>query len=139
MDARLDLEEICALREGDAHMLRNAGGLVTDDVLRSLVISSRLLGTQEFAVIQHTACGLLGLDEDEARRAISRVARADTSGLRLLAFSDLEGSVREQVRRLCASPLLPPDRPVSGWVYDVAAGRLREIAVARTGGAAATP
>ena len=132
LDARLQLETICDLRPGDAHILRNAGAVVTDDVIRSLVISAHLLGSDEFAVIAHTNCGMLGLDEGAARRLIASRSSADATGLRLLGFSESDAHVREQVTRIASSGLLPGDRPVSGWIFDVADGSLREIVVART-------
>ena len=133
MDARIHLEEIGALVAGDAHMLRNAGAVVTDDVIRSLVISSQILGVREFAVIAHTGCGLLALDEPGALGMIRERTHADVSALRLGAFSDLQGHVRRQVAALASSPLLPAGCPVTGWVYDLASGRVDEVAGATTG------
>lgn len=127
LDARMHIEEILAFTAGDAHVLRNAGAVVTDDVIRSLVISSQLLGTREFAIVAHTNCGLLGLDEDAARRAISGRSRADTRRLRLHSFSDLEQHVREQVLRIAECPFLPAGAPVSGWIFDIPTGELREV------------
>jgi carbonic anhydrase len=133
MDARLNLDEICALQTGEAHVLRNAGGVVTDDVIRSLVISSYVLGTNEFAAIAHTGCGLLTLDDREVQQAITRRTGTDASGLRLLAFHDLEAHVRDQVHALAASPFLARGLPISGWIFDLQSARLQEIASARTG------
>jgi carbonic anhydrase len=131
MDARIHVEELLALRRGDAHIIRNAGGLATDDALRSIVVSSQLLGTRELAIVEHTGCGLLGLDEEAARREIARRTGHDAAGLALHAFRDLESNVRAQVDRMIASPFLPEDFQVSGWILDIGSGRLREVAVAK--------
>src|SRR6058998_4438458 len=104
MDARLTVEEATGIGTGDAHIIRNAGGLATDDAIRSLVISTHLLGTNEFAIIEHTGCGMLTFEDEPVRRQIAERTGADTSGLRLLPFRDVDASVREQVRKLAASP-----------------------------------
>ena len=135
LDARMHIEELLALAPGDAHVLRNAGAVVTDDVGRSLVISSQLLGTREFAIVAHTNCGLLGLDEDAARRAIAERAGTDVGGLRLHSFADLERHVREQVVRVAACPFLPARAPVSGWIFDIPTGALREVDAREVGAA----
>jgi carbonic anhydrase len=126
MDARLHLYGVLGLREGDVHVIRNAGGVVTDDVIRSLCISQRLLGTEEIILIHHTDCGMLTFTDDEVKRAIER----DT-GLRpqfaLESFSDLEQDVRQSIRRIKASPFVPRRESVRGFIYDVATGRLREV------------
>jgi carbonic anhydrase len=126
MDARLDVEETLGLRTGDAHIIRNAGGLATDDVIRSLIISQQLLGTDEIVVIGHTRCGLLEADEDALRE---RLALSTGQRLRLEfgSFTDLETSVRASVERLRAHPWLKPV-PVHGLIFDVSTGRLHEIA-----------
>ena len=118
MDARLDPARFLGLEEGDAHVIRNAGGLVTEDALRSLVISHHLLGTQEVFVIAHTDCGMLTFANEELQ------SRLGTS-IEFHPFSDLEQSVRDNVRKVRESPLLPD--AVSGFVYDVGSGRLREV------------
>jgi carbonic anhydrase len=123
MDARLDPAKALFLEEGDAHVIRNAGGLVTDDVLRSLAISHWELGTQEVVVIGHTRCGLLTLDQRELRAKIGDAA----SRMDFLPFGDLDASVRESVRRVRESPLLPDSFGASGMVYDVETGRLRRV------------
>lgn len=133
IDARLHVESICALKEGDAHVLRNAGAVVTDDVIRTLVISSSLLGAREFAVIAHTGCGLLGLDEREARATVARRTGGDPAALRFLSFTDLDDHVRRQVRAITGSALLPRGAPVSGWVFDIATGTLREVVISHVG------
>ncbi|HYZ78349.1 MAG TPA: carbonic anhydrase [Gaiellaceae bacterium] len=128
MDARLDPANFLGLEEGDAHVIRNAGGLVTDDALRSLVISHWLLGTREALVIAHTDCGMLTFTNAELREKLAAEAGADASGVDFYPFGDLDESVRESVRRIAASPLLPDSFGASGYVYDVKSGRLREVA-----------
>jgi carbonic anhydrase len=123
MDARLDPAKALFLEEGDAHVIRNAGGLVTDDVLRSLAISHWELGTEEVFVIGHTRCGMLSLDHQALRAKIG----ADASGIDFLAFRDLDASVRESVRRVRESALLPASFGATGLVYDVETGRLRIV------------
>jgi carbonic anhydrase len=127
MDARLDPQAVLGLAEGDAHVIRNAGGIVTDDAIRSLALSQRLLGTEEIVLIQHTDCGMHGLDEQELERAIE----ADTGfepPWEIGAFADLEDSVRASVERIEASPFIPRRDRVRGLIYDVATRRTREVA-----------
>src|ERR671929_1435568 len=128
MDARLDPARFLGLEEGDAHVIRNAGGLVTDDALRSLVISHWLLGTQEALVIAHTGCGMLTFTNDDLRRKLADEAGADASGVDFQPFSDLEESVRGSIRKIAESPLLPDSFSASGFVYEVTSGRLRQVA-----------
>ena len=135
MDARLTVEEVIGIGTGDAHIIRNAGGLATDDAIRSLVISTHLLGTNEFAIIEHTGCGMLTFEDEPVRRQIAERTGADTGGLRLFAFRDLEANLRGQVRRVVESPLLPQGIPVTGYVYEVETGRLRPVVSANTGAA----
>jgi len=130
MDARLDPAKFLGLAEGDAHVIRNAGGLVTDDALRSLVISHWLLGTQEVAVLAHTDCGMLTFSNDDLRERLREEAGADASDVDFRPFPELEGSVRESVRVIRESPLLPDSFEVSGWVYNVRSGRIDEVAEA---------
>ena len=126
MDARLDTHKLLGLDEGDAHVIRNAGGVVSDDAIRSLVISQRLLGTREVVIIQHTDCGMLTFRDDDVKDAIE----ADT-GLRpsfaLEAFGDLEDNVRQSIRRVKVNPFIPVKDSVRGFVYDCATGRLDEV------------
>lgn len=125
MDARLDVEEALGLRTGDAHIIRNAGGLATDDAIRSLIVSQELLGTDEVLVIGHTECGLEGADEEEMRTQLT-----ERTGRRLEiafgSFPDVESSVRAQVARLRAHPWVRPV-PIHGLIFDVASGRLIEV------------
>jgi carbonic anhydrase len=125
MDARLDVYRLLGLKEGEAHVIRNAGGVVTDDVIRSLTISQRLLGTNEIILIQHTGCGMLTFTDDEFKAAVE----ADT-GIRPQwspeAFPDLHANVRQSRARIEASPYVPR-KNVRGFVYDVQTGELLEI------------
>ena len=126
MDARLDTHKLLGLQEGDAHVIRNAGGVVTDDVIRSLVISQRLLGTREIVLVHHTDCGMMTFRDDDVKDEI----QADT-GLRpsfaLEAFGDLEGDVRQSIARIQASPFIPVKDRIRGFIYDCATGRLNEV------------
>jgi carbonic anhydrase len=127
MDARLDPARALGLEEGDAHVIRNAGGIVSDDALRSLVISQRLLGTEEIVLIHHTDCGMLTFTDGDVKDQIE----ADT-GIRppfaLEAFTDLAADVRQSIARIAASPFIPHKDKVRGFVYDVTTGRLDEVA-----------
>lgn len=127
MDARLDPAKFLGLQEGDAHVIRNAGGRASEDALRSLVISQRLLGTREVVVIHHTDCGMLTFTNDQLQDQIRRELDADASAIDFLPFSDLEESVRRDVATVRNSPLIPRDIPVSGFTYDVRTGRLHEV------------
>jgi carbonic anhydrase len=126
MDARLDVHKILGLQEGDAHIIRDAGGVVTDDVIRSLAISQRLLGTREIILIHHTDCGMLTFTDDELKRQIQQEV-----GVRppfsLEAFPDLEEDVRQSVARIKASPFIPHKQHIRGFVYDVHTGWLQEV------------
>ncbi len=126
MDARLHPETFLGLGVGDAHVIRNAGGRVSGDAIRSLVISQRLLGTNEVVVIHHTDCGMLTFNDDDFRRQI----QADT-GIRppwaAEAFPDLEEDVRQSIARIEASPFIPRKESVRGFVYEVETGRVREV------------
>ena len=129
MDARLDVYAILGLKPGEAHVIRNAGGVVSDDAIRSLVISQRLLGTEEIVLIHHTDCGMQTFRDDEVKDAIE----ADT-GVRppfaLEAFSDLEQDVRQSIARIQASIFVPRKHGVRGFVFDCGTGRLNEVAAA---------
>jgi carbonic anhydrase len=126
MDARLNPYGLLGLSEGDAHVIRNAGGVVTDDVIRSLAISQRLLGTEEIILIHHTDCGMLTFEDDDFRRQIQQ----DT-GIKpewaAEAFNDLEADVRQSIARINASPFIPKKDQVRGFIYDVETGRLTEV------------
>jgi carbonic anhydrase len=126
MDARLNPYGLLGLQEGDAHVIRNAGGVITDDEIRSLSISQRLLGTQEIMLIHHTDCGMLTFGDDDFRRQV----QADT-GIKpewaAESFSDLEEDVRQSIARIKASPFVPNKEHVRGFVYEVETGQLREV------------
>ena len=126
MDARLNPYGLLGLSEGDAHVIRNAGGVVTDDEIRSLAISQRLLGTEEIILIHHTDCGMLTFSDDEFRRQV----QTDT-GIKpewaAEAFDDLEEDVRQSIARIKSSPFIPRKNSVRGFVYDVRTGRLDEV------------
>jgi carbonic anhydrase len=126
MDARLNLYPILGLAEGDAHIIRNAGGVVTDDEIRSLAISQRLLGTEEIILIHHTDCGMLTFTDDEFKRAIQEETGIKP-GWAAEAFADLDEDVRQSVARVKASPFIPKKDSVRGFVYEVETGRLREV------------
>ena len=128
MDARIVPSRQLGLEEGDAHVIRNAGGRARD-ALRSLVISQRLLGTNEIAVIHHTDCGMLTFTNRDLHAKVKQDLNADASDIDFLPFSDVEESVREDVAFLLSSPLIPGDVPVRGFVYDVRTGKLSEVPV----------
>lgn len=126
MDARLDIHKILGLEEGDAHVIRNAGGVATDDAIRSLVISQRLLSTNEIILIHHTDCGMLTFKDDELKAKIeSEVGIRPAFALE--AFGDLESDVRQSIARIEASPFIPNKTSVRGFVYDVRTGKLNEV------------
>ena len=126
MDARLNVYGILGLKEGEAHVIRNAGGVVTDDEVRSLAISQRLLGTTEIILIHHTDCGMLTFTDDGFKRAIQ-----DETGIKpewaAEAFTDLDEDVRQSIARIKASPFIPHKESVRGFVFDVATGTLNEV------------
>jgi carbonic anhydrase len=131
MDARLNPYGLLGLQEGDAHVIRNAGGVVSDDVIRSLAISQRLLGTREVILIHHTDCGMLTFKDDDVKARIE----AET-GIRpafaLEAFADPARDVRQSIARIKASPFVPHKDQIRGFVYDVRSGRLEEVGAAVT-------
>jgi len=129
MDARLDVHKILGLQEGDAHVIRNAGGAATDDAIRSLAISQRLLGTKEIVLIHHTDCGMLTFHDDDIKHKIEQ-----ETGIRpafaFEAFSDLDKDVKQSIARIKASPFIPHKSSIRGFVYDVRSGKLDEVGVA---------
>src|ERR1700754_4685974 len=126
MDARLDVAAILGLEPGDAHVIRNAGGVVTDDEIRSLAISQRLLGTEEIVLIHHTDCGMLTFTDDDFKRSIQ-----EETGIKpewaAESFGDLDEDVRQSIARIKASPFIPKKDAVRGFVYEVETGKLREV------------
>ena len=129
MDARIDPAKALGLEEGDAHVIRNAGGIVTDDALRSLVISRTLLGTQEAFVIGHTDCGMLTFTNDQIRGMLHDELAAEAAHVDFQPFPDVGDRVAASVRRIRESNLVPDDYPITGFVYDVKTGRIDEVAV----------
>ena len=125
MDARLHPEKFLGLEIGDAHVIRNAGGRASDDAIRSLIISSQLLGTKEFAVIHHTDCGMLTFTNDDLRAKLA--GAGDASGIDFLPFSDNEAAVREDVERIRNTPFIPDGIPISGYIYEVETGQLQTV------------
>src|ERR1700712_3223050 len=129
MDARLNPYGLLGLAEGDAHVIRNAGGVVTDDEIRSLAISQRLLGTEEIVLIHHTDCGMLTFTDDAFKKSVQ-----DEVGIKpewaAEAFDDLDEDVRQSIARIKASPFIPRTDRVRGFVFDVATGKLNEVAAA---------
>jgi carbonic anhydrase len=126
MDARLNVYAILGLKDGEAHVIRNAGGVITDDQIRSLAISQRLLGTREIVLIHHTDCGMLTFTDDGFKRSIQ-----DETGIKPAwsaeAFPDLDEDVRQSMARIKASPFVPHKDQISGFVFDVATGKLNEV------------
>ena len=128
MDSRILFEHCLGLKPGDAHMIRNAGGIATEDALRSLIVSHHLLDTQEFIIINHTDCGLLKVKEDELKaRLRDKMGATADSPAHFHAFDDLESNVRQQVETIKSHPWIPKHIPVRGFVYDVKTGRLKEV------------
>jgi carbonic anhydrase len=125
MDARLNVEQVLDLRLGDAHVIRNAGGIATDDAIRSIVISQHLLGTEEVVVIEHTECGMLTFQDADLQRHLVEKTGVDVD-LALHAFPDLEANLRDQVQRIKAHPWIK-DVPVRGLIYDIETRELRSI------------
>ncbi len=129
MDARLDPARALGLEEGDAHVIRNAGGRARD-AIRSLVISQRLLGTEEIIIVHHTDCGMLTFDNETLREIVREQLAADASEVDFLPFSDLEQSVRDDIAVIRDSPFIPNEIPVTGFVYDVKTGKIHDVEVA---------
>jgi carbonic anhydrase len=127
MDARLHPEKFLGLDVGDAHVIRNAGGRVSDDALRSLIISSHLLGTNEYVVIHHTDCGMLTFRNEDLQAQLVEQTGAGRCDIDFLPFSDLEESVRQDVQRIEENEFIPKDIPVRGFIYDVRSGKLTEV------------
>jgi len=128
MDARLTVEQVLCLKTGEAHIIRNAGEIATDDAIRSLIISHHLLGTQEFAVINHTDCGMPTFKDHElASKLLEQTCAAAVTPARFYSFSNLEVNVREQVQKIKSHPWIPRQIPVRGFIYDVKSGRLLEV------------
>ena len=126
MDARVIPTRILGLEEGDAHVIRNAGGVVSDDAIRSIAISQKLMGTNEIVLIRHTDCGMLAFTGEHLRERL-RGSGGEEPPWPVHAFSDLEGDLRESIRQLEDSPFIPKKNSIRGFVYEVESGRLREV------------
>jgi carbonic anhydrase len=129
MDCRVHVSKLLGLDLGSAHIIRNAGGIVTEDVIRSLIVSHHIGGTQEFMIINNTKCGMLTFkDQELAARLQRETGKLPLVPAQFLAFTDLEENVREQIRKVRSHPWIPDSIPVTGFIYDVDTGRLREVA-----------
>ena len=126
MDARLDVHALLGLGLGDVHVIRNAGGIVSEDAIRSLAISQRLLGTREIVLVHHTDCGMLKFRDDELADVIERET-GERPPFALEAFRDLDENLRESIARIAASPFVPHRNLIRGFVFDIDTGRLREV------------
>jgi carbonic anhydrase len=126
MDARLDPAGALGLHEGDAHVIRNAGGVVTDDEIRSLAISQNLLGTEEIILIHHTDCGMLTFTDEQFAEKLQEET-GETPAWSAQAFPDLDGNVRESIDKIKSSPFIPNKDSIRGFVYEVETGKLREV------------
>lgn len=126
MDTRISINDILGLNVGDVHVIRNAGGIATDDAIRSLIISHELLGTEEFIVINHTDCGMMKFKENDLQKRISEKYDIDSSNLKFYTFYDLKENLIEQVNKIKSSPFFP-GIPVDGFIYDVKTGKLEHV------------
>jgi len=129
MDARVQPARFLGLGIGDAHVVRNAGGRATDDALRSIIISTQLLGTRECMVVHHTDCGMRTFTNDDVRRKLQAETGASADAIDFMPFTDIEASAQVDVRTIRANPLLPRDLEVTAWIYDVRSGTLDEVKV----------
>jgi carbonic anhydrase len=130
MDCRLHISELMGLKLGDAHIMRNAGGIVTEDVLRSLIISYQIGGTREFMIINNTKCGMLTFKDEELTTQLQQATgKAPVVPARFFAFTDLEENVRQQIRKVKSHPWIPESLPVRGFIYDVDTGQLVEVSL----------
>jgi carbonic anhydrase len=127
MDARLTIEPMLGLKTGEAHIIRNAGGIVTEDALRSLIISHYLLGTEEFMIINHTDCGMMTFKDEELRKKLGQTTGTAAVGLAFQTFADVEENVRQQIQSVWSHPWIPKSIPVRGFIFDVKTGKLKEV------------
>ena len=127
MDARLTISQLAGVKTGEAHIIRNAGGIATDDAIRSLIISNELSGTKEFVVINHTDCGMLTFKDQDFQVRLKEKFGKDASNIRFHSFSNLEENVRKQVDTIKNHPLIPKEILVTGFIYDVESGLLRKV------------
>jgi carbonic anhydrase len=127
MDARLTVSQLAGIKTGEAHVIRNAGGIATDDAIRSLIISNELLGTKEFVVINHTDCGMLSFKDEDLQKRLKDKYGRDADNVEFHSFPNLEENVKKQVSKIRSHPLIPKDIPVTGFVYEVESGLLRKV------------
>ncbi len=127
MDARLTISQLAGVKTGEAHIIRNAGGIATDDAIRSLIISNELSGTKEFVVINHTDCGMLTFKDEDLQSRLKERFGKDASNIRFHSFSSLEENVRKQVDTIKNHPLIPKEILVTGFIYDVESGLLQKV------------
>ena len=127
LHARLSIKDLLGLSTGDAHIIRNAGGIATDDAIRSLIISHELLGTQEFMVINHTGCGMLTFTDEDLREKLKEKYKANANGLNFHSFPNVEQNVKDQVDKIKSTPFLPKYIPVYGFIYNVKTGKLARV------------
>jgi carbonic anhydrase len=127
MDARLTVSQLAGIKTGEAHVIRNAGGVATDDAIRSLIISNELLGTREFVVINHTDCGMLTFKDKDLQKRLKDKYGREVDDIEFHSFPNLEENVKKQVSKIRSHPLIPKDIPVTGFVYEVESGLLRRV------------
>ncbi len=127
MDTRISINDVLGLKVGEAHIIRNAGGIVTDDVLRSLIISHELLGTERIIIINHTECGMATFKDEDLQKRISEKYKSDASDIKFHSFGDIEENVKNQIKKIRSSPFLSDITSVLGFIYDVRSGKIREV------------
>ena len=127
MDARIPVNEVLGFKIGEAHIIRNAGGIVTDDALRSLIVSHEMLGTEKIIVINHTECGMATFKDEDLQNRITEKYNSNASGIKFHSFSDLEENVKDQIKKIRTSPFLANIASVHGFIYDIKTGKIKEI------------
>ncbi len=127
MDARISIKEVLGLKVGEAHIIRNAGGIVTDDALRSLIVSHELLGTEKIFIINHTECGMATFKDEDLQRRLSEKYKSDATDIKFHSFGDIEENVRNQIKKIRSSPFLSNITSVNGFIYDIRTGKIREV------------
>jgi carbonic anhydrase len=127
MDARILIHDVLGLKIGEAHIIRNAGGIVTDDALRSLIVSHELLGTERIIIINHTECGMATFKDEDLQKRLSEKYNSSASDIKFHSFGDLEENVRNQIKKIYSTPFLSNIISVHGFIYDIKTGKLREV------------
>lgn len=127
MDARISINEALGLKVGEAHIIRNAGGIVTDDALRSLIVSHELLGTERIIIINHTECGMATFKDEDLQKRISEKYKSDASDIKFYSFGNIEENVKNQIKKIRSSPFLSDITLVHGFIYDTRSGKIREV------------